>query len=91
VDAFTADTRLSHPDGTAKNSQGTSAGGGWKMTDLLKRAFSEYCKTKSWPEFELEAFMNWWWGTGKWVAWESGWSEVAVDGGWKHGNIAPIR
>jgi hypothetical protein len=68
-----------------------SAGGGWKTTDLLKRAFSGYCKTKSWPEFELVAFMNWWWGADKWVAWESGWSEAVVDGGWKHGNIAPIR
>jgi hypothetical protein len=61
------------------------------MTGLLKKAFSGYCKIKSWPEFELEAFMNWWWGTDMWAAWESGWSEAAGDGGWKLGNIAPIR
>jgi hypothetical protein len=87
VDGFIDDARLSHLDGTAKNWQGTSGGGGWKKTDLLKRAFSGYCKTKSWPRFELEAFMNLWWGTGKWAAWESGWSEAAGDGGRKLGNI----
>jgi hypothetical protein len=59
--------------------------------DSPKRVFSEFCKGTYWGGFEPVTFTNWWRGTGRWGAWGSGWSEGAGDGGWKHGNIGPIR
>jgi hypothetical protein len=69
----------------------TNVAGIWKWKDSPRRAFLEFSKETFWPGFDPVTFMNWWRETGRWGVWGPGWRAGAGDGGWKHGNIAPIH